>query len=439
MIKEDVHMFKKCLSLALVLILLIAASSAAADEKTRIVFWHSMSENNGEVLEASIAEFNAGAGSTLGIEVESVYQGSYHDSVTKMNSMISAGDFDSLPDVMVMDATGKVVYSEAPSAVTVSAMVEKDPDFALDDYLPSALANWNLSGVQLGLPFATSTTVTYYNKTVLDAYGITAPDTLQDIASMAEKLAGSDLIIYACVPNTPYLANWLGQLGSYLVDQSNGTTGTAVRLDCIENGTLSAFLQVWKDLYASGALMNASASSDEFAAGKLLIYNSSSSGIASMLGKIGENFELGVSAYPRVHGDASFGATVSGSCLVAFDHGAERLEAAKALMLYLTGAAVQADFAMKTGYVPSCQSALESETWKAFVTANPVYAAAAEQLSLTPPEMRSVTVGPAADFYYAIMNDITDMLDQGMTAEETAEWMNEDLGGMLEQYAKANP
>ena len=53
--------------------------------------------------------------------------------------------------------------------------------------------------------------------------------------------------------------------------------------------------------------------------------------------------------------------------------------------------------------------------------------------------MRSVTVGPSADFYYGIINDISDMLESDLTVEETVDLMADDLGGMLAQYAKANP
>ena len=157
--------------------------------------------------------------------------------------------------------------------------------------------------------------MTYYNKTALEAAGFAAPETLTDIGKMA-ALAADGVTVSACVPNTPTLANWLGQLGSDLVDNHNGTEGTATALDCVENGALAEFLTAWKDLYATGALVNANASTDEFVAGRQLIMTSASSSIASLLGRIGEAFELGVSGYPRVNDNAAAGATVSGSCLV---------------------------------------------------------------------------------------------------------------------------
>ncbi|MBQ7455132.1 MAG: hypothetical protein IJS53_01705, partial [Clostridia bacterium] len=61
------------------------------------------------------------------------------------------------------------------------------------------------------------------------------------------------------------------------------------------------------------------------------------------------------------------------------------------------------------------------------------------QLSETPEAMRSVTVGPSADFYYAIINDISDMLVDDLSVEETVALMQDDLGGLLTQYARANP
>ena len=425
--------------IAAVLLLTAGIPFVAAEEAIELTFWHSMSEEAGEVLASCVQRFNETLGAEQGIHVTMVYQGQYADSVTKMNSMLNAGDTDHLPDVMQLDATGKVVYGAAGQAYTIDRLTEEDPSADLSDYQPSALQNWNLNGKQLGVPFATSTTVTFYNKTVLDALGFSAPDTLQDIGAVAAAAGAGEYTVYACIPNTPTLANWLGQMGSYLVNHENGTVGNADRLDCIDNGALETFLQTWKDLYATGALANSDASSDEFAAGKLLIMTSSSSKVASLLSRVEGRFELGVCAYPRVNDQASAGATVSGSCLVMFDHGSVRRQAAWKLVQYLTGAEVQAEFAMKTGYIPSCVSAVESDAWQAFIQENPQYAAAAEQLGSTPARMRSVTVGPSADFYYSIINDISEMLDQDLSAAETAEIMNEDLTGMLAQYIKNNP
>ena len=429
---------KKLLSLLLALALFMGLTACAQAETTRIVLWHSMSEEAGALMDKYVQEFNDTVGKEQGIQVEAVFQGTYAEAVTKMNGMLMNGQLDALPDVMQLDATGKVSFAAAENAYTMDAALAEHPEADLSGILAPALTNWQLSGAQLGLPFATSTTVTYYNKTALEAAGFADPETLTDIGKMA-ALAAEGVTVYACVPNTPTLANWLGQLGSDLVDNHNGTEGTATALDCVENGALAEFLTAWKDLYATGALANANASTDEFVAGRQLIMTSSSSSIASLLGRIGEAFELGVSGYPRVNENAAAGATVSGSCLVMFDHGEARRAAAWALTGYLTSADVQADFARGTGYLPANAAAAESEAWQALIAEHPQYQVGLEQLMRTPDTMRSVTVGPSADFYYAIMNDISDMLDSDLSVEETVEILGDDLNGMLEQYLRANP
>ena len=430
-------MLRKIMILALAALIALTGSLAYADAAVEIVFWHSMTETAGESLEKLVNEFNRTVGAEKGIHVTAVYQGAYTEAVTKMNGMLSSGRPDSLPDVMQLDATGKVVYSAAEAAYTVDDLVRDRPETDLSDYLPSALKNWNLNGAQLGIPFATSTTVTYYNKTVLDSFGVPAPVTLQDIGGI-KAAAGDGYTVYAAVPNTPTLNNWLGQLGSDLVNFRNGSEGTADSLACIENGALLTFLTVWKDLYATGALDNADASTDAFAAGQLLVMTSSSSKVTGLLDRIDGRFELGVCAYPRVNAEAANGATVSGSCLVMFDHGDARRQAAWELISFLCGAESQVSFAKATGYIPCCFSALESGAWLDFVAEYPQYEAAALQLRDTPETMLSATVGPSADFYYAIMNDVSDMLFDDLTPEETAEMMADDLGGMLEIYARNN-
>ncbi len=430
---------KKLTVLFLILALILSLTGCAlAEEPVRIVFWHSASEAAGQLVEKYVQDFNATIGKEKGIQVEAVFQGAYADSVNKMNGVLAARQYDTLPDVMQLDATGKVSFSSAETAYTVDQALIDHPEADLSSMLAPAMANWQLAGVQLGLPFATSTTVTYYNKTALEAAGFSAPKTLSDVGALS-ALNGNGVTVYAAIPNTPTLANWLGQLGSDLVNNHNGSEGSATELACIENGALAEFLTAWKALYATGALADKNGSGDEFVAGRQLIMTDSSSKAANMMSKIDGRFELGIAPYLKVSEASASGATVSGSCLVMFDHGDARKEAAWQFVRYLTSAEVQADFARGTGYLPANQEARESAVWQALIAEHPQYQVGLDQLLETPDTMRSVTVGPAADFYYAIMNDISDMLESDLSVEETVELMAGDLGGMLEQYAKANP
>ena len=165
----------------------------------------------------------------------------------------------------------------------------------------------------------------------------------------------------------------------------------------------------------------------------------SSSNVTPVLEKVNGAFEVGVGKYLRVSADASDGATVSGSCLSMFDSGDDlRKEASWVFMQYLTSAAVQADFAANTGYIPSNTAALDEEVYKTVTAEYPQYLVAYDQLISTPADMRSVTVGPSKDFYYAIMQGVSDMLENDQTVEETVEIMSDEMQNLLTEYARNN-
>ena len=420
--------------------------SALGTTPVTITFWHSFSDDAGVLMDEIVKDFNEGVGKDLQITVEAIYQGAYSDASTKMNSVLTSNQIENLPDVMNLDATGKINYNNSGVAYTLTEALADDPDYDISQILPAALSNWEYAGEQLGMPFATSTTIMYYNKTMLDEAGITSPPTtFAEITAMAEALpeknaAGSDVIAFQGLPSTPTLANWIGQLGSYVVDNNNGADGTATKLVCVENGALKTFLTEWKAMYDAGALQNVEADTDAFVAGQVAVFNSSSSNIATLLDKIGDSFELGVANYPRVNADASYGATVSGSCMVMFDkEDALKKAAAWEFVQYLASADVQAKFAAGTGYIPANLGSADVQVYKDLIAEYPQYQVPVDQLNATPESMRSVTVGPSIDFYYAIQNNISDMLKNNTPVDQVVTEMEEELNDLLEQYNMSNP
>ena len=415
--------------------------SLLGTEPVTITFWHSASDEAGVLMDKYVSDFNAN--NEYGITVNAIYQGQYSDATTMLKTILSAENYKELPDVMQLDATGKVTYFDSGKAFTIDDAIKAYADDSfLDSYLNVALSNWQYSGIQLGLPFATSTTVTYYNKDLLAKAGWDhAPATFSEVIALQNdmKAAGLSQVALQSVPNTPTLANWIGQLNSYVVNNDNGSEAAASELACIDNGALATFLTEWKAMYDAGALKNEQSSTDAFVAGDVALMTSSSSAISSITEKVNGAFEVGVSNYIKVNDAAADGATVSGSCLVMFDSGeALRKEASWYFLQYLTSADVQADFAAGTGYIPCNAAALETDAYKAAVESTPAYKTVYDQLTNTPASMRSVTVGPSKDFYYAIMQCFSDMLEQGQTVDETVEIMSDELSNLLNEYIRNN-
>lgn len=429
-----------------------AATSSAPVEPVKITLWHSMSDDAGTLMETLISDFNNGAGKEKGITVESVFQGAYSDATTKLRTILQNDQHDQLPDVMQIDATGIVDYQATKYRYTVDDALKADSTYDMGQILEIPLVNWKYNNVQLGMPFSSSTTVMYYNKTLLDAAGITqAPTTFQEIIDAAAKLPkktadGKDIAVYASVPNSPSLANWIGQIkgksinASYVVDNQNGRSANATKLVCDTEGTLATFLTEWKKMYDAKALLNQSDNlSDLFLAGQLTFFTGSSSNLNTLLTKVGNKFELGCAYLPRVNADANFGATVSGSGMFMFNKGDNaKAAAAWEFVKYLASPEVQAQFSTGTGYFPSNKASYDTETYKSYVAKYPQLAVGVDQVSKTSVDMVGITVGPSWDFYMEIQNQVSSMLDSGASADQMVTSLATTLNGILDQYNKAN-
>ena len=127
--------------------------SLLGTQPVTITFWHCASDEAGVLMDKYIEEFNST--NEYGITVNAVYQGQYSDASTLLKAIISGGNFEELPDLMQLDATGKMTYYNSGKAFTVDQAVAAyaEPG-CLDTYLSAALANWQFAGSQLGLPFA---------------------------------------------------------------------------------------------------------------------------------------------------------------------------------------------------------------------------------------------------------------------------------------------
>ncbi len=418
----------------------------------KIVMWHGMSNDAGELLEQFVKEFNEGPGKELQIEVESIYQGSYSDLSTKFRTVLQSEQYDQLPDIIQIDATGIVDYINCDYAYTVQDAMAKDTDFDLSGYMSAAVTAWNYDGIQYGMPFPASTTVMYYNKTLLDEAGVTtAPTTFAEITAAHEKLPavnadGAELVTFAQVPNTPTLANWIGQIpgkdadASYVVNNKNGRTGTATELVCDQDGTLATFLTEWKAMYDAGAVKNlGSGLSDMFFAGQMVFFTTSTSNLNTLLTSIDGRFELGCTYYPRVNADANYGATIAGACMCMLNvNDDNKASAAWDFLKYLESADIQARFSMGTGYFAVNNAATELAEYKQFLVEYPQFQASIDQVNATSPDMMGVTVGPSRDFYLTIQDIITMMLEDDMSVEDTVEEMSDTLNAMLYQYNITN-
>ena len=447
---------KKLLSILLSMLLIImifAGCSEQSDSRQNLILWHSMADEAGVQLQMFVDEFNYTIGAQMGVTVEAVFQGSYADATTQLRIILQSGQYDQLPDVMQIDATGITDYMATEFAFTVSDALALDPDYDLSQILEIPLRAWNFNGVQLGMPFNSSTTVMYYNRTILEAAGITeVPTTFTEIIEAASRLpetnsAGRELSAFAQIPNTVLLANWIGQLpgqgigASYVVNNRNGRDAMATHLVCDYEGTLELFLRAWKDMYDSGALRNQSDGLRElFLAEQLVFFTGSTAMMTSLLTQVDGRFELGCTYFPRIHEDANFGATVSGAAMFMFDKGDDNIRAASwELLKHLASPDVQARFSVATGYFPINRYSYNHELYLDYLARYPQMEVGTRQVNKTSPDMAGVIVGPSRDFFLEIQNQVSNMVSGEVDPADAAVSMSNALNGLLEVYVAVNP
>jgi sn-glycerol 3-phosphate transport system substrate-binding protein len=418
-----------------------------------ISFWHSMTDDAGMEFENYIKEFNATLGAEKGIIVESVFQGQYSDATAKLRPLLQNKQGDRLPDVMQIDATGVVDYLNTEYAFTVDDALAVDGAYDLNQIIQAPLKAWSYGGRQLGIPVSASTTVMYYNKTLLDAAGIDRPpSTFDGIIETAGKLPalnanGQKITAFAQMPNSPLLANWIGQIpgqdaeASYIVDKRNGRDGTASKLVCDTEGTLLSFLRAWKRMYDAGALLNVSDGLNNlFLTQQIAFLTASTSNLSSLLTQIDNRFELGCAYFPRIDQASNFGATVSGAALFMFNKGDQvKTAAAWELVKFMSSAPIQARFSVATGYMPVNAGSYAEEIYTAYAARYPQTEVGSGQLNETSPDLMGITIGPSRDFYMEIMNQVSAMLTENKDPELAASSTAAALNLLLEDYIAANP
>lgn len=412
------------------------STAKLGSEPVTITVWHCCTEEADTAFQAMVDSFNAS--NKYQITVNPIFQGQYTDARTLMQSVVQAENWEGLPDMMQLDATGKAAYIESGRAFTIDDAIVYFNDDIRNQYLAGAMGNWQLGGVQLGLPFATSTTITFYNADLLKKAGWDhCPDTFADVIKLAAdmKKAGLTQTCYQDVPNTPSLANWLGQLGSYMMDNANEGS----KLACIDNGALKTFLAAWKSMYDAGALANKGSSSSEFIAGNVAIFTNSTSNITSLNDKIGGKFELGASTFLRVNDKASYGATLSGSCMVMFDSKNDLKKAATwEFLKFITNAENQAAFGAATGYTPAHVDSANTVVYKNYLAKYPQNAVVSKQLADTPADMRGAAPHSSVNynFYMGIMNEVQAFLNENKTVDAATKSLGDLLQGLLDQAAR---
>ncbi len=372
---------KKLISLLVAALMVLSLCGSALayspEEPIHILFWHTRGSGaQQQTVDYQIDQFNATVGKEKGIEVEGVFMGGYADIMTKMQLASQSGG---QPVVAVLGNT------------RVSIMVD---DGIIEDMMPYAkrdgfdLSNFFDSMINVpgndeehlhSLPYIKSTPVLYYNKTLADAKGLTAPTSMEEFEAFAKALHEVDengevkVWGFECVNDfTYYQGAFLWQIKQPLWDAEGKSPALA------GDGMLKILTDWhrWVDEGWCRPFDSTNASStmtDLFYQGKLACFWNSCASMANVSKYSKEaGFELGVANLPQYDMDNKVVPIGGGNIgLMKTFNTEEQLNAGWEFIKFLFTDEMVAYNAINSGYLPTTKSVANSEAMIAFWNENP--------------------------------------------------------------------
>src|SRR5437763_12091177 len=154
----------------------------------KIVWWHAMSGINGEALNKIVNNFNS---SQSAIKVETVFQGSYDDLLSKLNTALASNAAPAL--VQVYDIGQRYMY-DSGQVVPMQAFIDRDK-FDTSDFEPAVLNYYKYQDKLQSMPWNASSSILLYNKDAFKAAGLDPekpPLTFSEVTDAAKKLTKKD-------------------------------------------------------------------------------------------------------------------------------------------------------------------------------------------------------------------------------------------------------
>lgn len=161
-----------------------AADGAKTNEpagKVTVQFWHSLGGKNGEYISSAINRFNE---SQNKIEVVGTFQGSYDETVTKLQQAVAA---KTGPDVTMLERAYVQMFADSDVLEDMTPFL-KTSGMSVNDFTPGLMGHSTFNKKLVSLPLNRSTPILHVNKTMLDEKGLAIPKTWEELKKVANAL-----------------------------------------------------------------------------------------------------------------------------------------------------------------------------------------------------------------------------------------------------------
>jgi sn-glycerol 3-phosphate transport system substrate-binding protein len=308
------------------------------------------------------------------------------------NALIAGLQVDEVPDVAVLSDVWWFNFYLSQSIADLNPLFTDTTQ--PDDYVQSLFIEYQRNGGQWGIPFARSTPLLYYNKTAVEAAGLTGDifNTWDSIAENAPALiSGGGVSSAFAFGNAASYGAWVlhGPVwafdGFYSDPDFNILIAEANAVECGE---------FMRNLVKSGNAITVADPQTDFVTGSIGAILASTGSLGTI--KDGAtSFEFATHELPS---QKKFGCCTGGAGLSIIASAPDEVKAAALKFIeFSTSTETTTTWSQTTGYMPVRTSAIESEAEQAFLEANPNNAVAIGQLPKTQPQDSARVFIPGGD------------------------------------------
>ncbi|KAA9234931.1 ABC transporter substrate-binding protein [Lactobacillus jensenii] len=322
-------------------------------KKTTITFWNAMVGPLQTNLQELTKEFEK---QNPNIKVKLEYQGSYEDIKSKVQNTLQSPN--NLPTIAQSYAGYLYTAAQGGYLQDMTPYINDTNvgwgSVSKSNINKTLLEGAQIKGTQYGIPFNKSVEVLYYNKTLLDKYGISVPKTMSELKTAAKKIYDktNHKVVGAGFDNlSAYYTDGMKEEG-YNFNSKINFTGTASK----------NVIKYYADGIKRGYFMIAGSQkylSVLFANEQVAMYVSASAGEAYVKKGLNGKFEYGVANRPSKYNMAR------GSDIYMFKHASSMQKAAAFKYIkFLTSKSSQLKWANATGYIPVNNETVNSAAYK---------------------------------------------------------------------------
>lgn len=373
-------------------------SSGGAGGKATVQFWHSLGGKNGDYLNAMIKRFNETHDK---IEVVGTFQGSYDETVTKLQQAVAAG---TAPDVTMLERAYVQMFADSDVLEDMTPYMKKS-GLSADDFTPGLMGHSTFDKKLVSLPFNRSTPILHINKTLLDEKGLSVPKTWDELKKVANALVVKENGEYKRYGFTMPYDTWYPIA---MISQTKGKffndAQTSIGFGNGEGVKVFSFL---KDLQSTGALYYPPAQdsgnivNQMFSSGKVAMMYQSTGVIGSLLDTVKFDYVTAFMPMDQVY------ATPTGGANVALMADSKNKEAAWEFIRWtMTDPQGGLQFVLDSGYLPFTKKMVESQQIKDLWAKQPNRKVAYDQLQYATDTNKNVAWSQVMQEFFKAMQAI---------------------------------